>query len=267
MYKLVASDIDDTLLHDDLTISERNRQAIHAAAERGVVITLATGRMFPSAQKVARSLQLNVPLITYQGSKVRNLLDEQTLYERSVPPEIAAEVFRYAEKHKLHLQVYHDDVLYVLEDNEKIRRYAKVQNVDYRVVKDFSRFRGQPLTKMLVIDAPDALGEIAAEWRNLFGDRAYITKSKPEYLELLHPEGTKGSALKFLASHYGIDMSEVIALGDSWNDHDMIEIAGLGVAMGNAVDTLKAIADYIAPTNNEDGVAHVIEKFVLRNRT
>lgn len=267
MYRLIASDIDDTLLHDDLTISDRNRQAIHAAVERGVIITLATGRMFPSAQKVARSLQLNVPLITYQGSKVKNLLDEQTLYERTVPPEVAAEVFRYAEKHKLHLQIYHDDFLYALEDNEKIRRYAMVQHVDYRIVRDFSRFFEQPLTKMLVIDEPGRLEEIAAEWRELFGDRAYVTKSKPEYLEVLHPEGTKGSALKYLASRFGIDMSEVIALGDSWNDHDMIEIAGLGVAMGNAVDTLKAIADYIAPTNNEDGVAHVIEKFVLRNRT
>jgi hydroxymethylpyrimidine pyrophosphatase-like HAD family hydrolase len=91
-----------------------------------------------------------------------------------------------------------------------------------------------------------------------------LATGKPEYLEVLHLEGTKGCAIHFLAGYFGIDMSQVIAVGDSWNDHDMIEMAGLGVAMGNAVASLKEKADYVTLTNNDDGVAHVIEKFILK---
>ncbi|MNR55151.1 putative phosphatase [compost metagenome] len=91
----------------------------------------------------------------------------------------------------------------------------------------------------------------------------HITKSKPYFLEFMHKEGTKGAALTFLADHFGCDLSETIAIGDSWNDHEMLEAAGLGVAMGNAIAPLKELADYVTASNNDDGVKEVIEKFVL----
>ena len=96
--------------------------------------------------------------------------------------------------------------------------------------------------------------------RELLGPDVHLTKSKPYYLEFLHREGTKGHALRFLAAHYGIPMEETIAMGDAMNDHEMIEAAGLGVAMANAVPALKAIADYVTLDHNEEGVKHVIEK-------
>ncbi|MFC3345809.1 HAD-IIB family hydrolase, partial [Paenibacillus abyssi] len=119
-------------------------------------------------------------------------------------------------------------------------------------------------TKMLIIDDPALLDQMAEKLQPLIGDRVHITKSKPHYLEFMHKEGTKGHAVQFLAEHIGCTMDQVIAIGDSWNDHEMLEVAGLGVAMGNAIPALKEIADFVTLSNNDEGVRHVIEKFVLQ---
>jgi Cof subfamily protein (haloacid dehalogenase superfamily) len=264
-YKMIAIDVDDTLLNDDMQITEPTKLALTAATERGVIVTLATGRMFASAQNIAKQLNMNVPIITYQGSLVKNLLDEKIIYERSVPTDAARYLFEYADKNKLHLQIYYKDELYVKEDNQKIKDYAAMSNIPYIVAEDFALFIAKPLTKMLIIDDPTKLDVIAVEIKAALGDALHITKSKANFLEFLHPEGTKGHAVKSLASHYGCDLSQVIAIGDSWNDHEMLEVAGLGVAMENAVVSLKEMADFITLSNNDDGVKHVIDTFVLQN--
>jgi HAD superfamily hydrolase (TIGR01484 family) len=119
-YKMMAIDVDDTLLNDEMQISEATKIAIAAARDQGVLVTLATGRMFASAQKIAKQLGFNVPIITYQGSLVKNLFDEKVLYERSVPFEAVQFLYDYAEKKDLHIQVFNEDKLYVIIDNQKI---------------------------------------------------------------------------------------------------------------------------------------------------
>jgi Cof subfamily protein (haloacid dehalogenase superfamily) len=263
-YRLIAMDLDDTLLTDELTVTEPTVQAMKDAIALGVHITIATGRMFDSAQKIARQVGLNVPIITYQGSLIKNLMDEEVLYERSVPVDVAAEVYEYCLKHSLHLQSYIDDKLHTPDDNDKIRAYARQSNIPYTIEPDFKKITSHPKqTKLIIIDEPAKLDAILPELKAHFGKRAHITKSKPNYLEFMHPEGTKGHALRFLAAHYGIPMEETIAMGDAMNDHEMVEAAGLGVAMANAVPALKEIADFITFSNNDDGVKHVIDKFVL----
>jgi Cof subfamily protein (haloacid dehalogenase superfamily) len=220
--------------------------------------------MFDSAQKIARQVGLNVPIITYQGSLIKNLLDEEILYERSVPVEVAKKLYDYCREHGLHLQSYIEDKLYVSEESDKIKGYARQSNIPYTIEPDFSRIiNHEKQTKLLIIDEPAKLDALLPELKQLFGSQVHLTKSKPNYLEFMHPEGTKGHALRFLAAHYGIPMEETIAMGDAMNDHEMVESAGLGVAMENAVPALKEIADYITLSNNDDGVAHVLKKFVL----
>lgn len=263
-YRLIAMDLDDTLLTDDLTVSEPTRQAMADAISRGVRITIATGRMFDSAQKIARQVGLNVPIITYQGSLIKNLMDEEVLYERSVPISVATRIYEYCIANGLHLQTYIDDKLYAPEENDKLLGYAAQSKIPYTIEPDFSKIIGHPKqTKMLVIDEPSRLDALLPEVRSLFGNEVYVTKSKPNYLEFMHLEGTKGHALRFLAAHYGIPMEETIAIGDAMNDHEMVEAAGLGVAMANAVPALKAIADYVTLSNNDDGIKHVLDKFIL----
>jgi Cof subfamily protein (haloacid dehalogenase superfamily) len=263
-YRLIAMDLDDTLLTDDLTVSEATRQAMKEAIAQGAHLTIATGRMFDSAQKIARQVGLNVPIITYQGSLIKNLMDEEVLYERSVPVDVANQLYEYCLAHGLHLQSYISDKLYVSEDNDKIRAYAKQSNIPYTIQPDFSQIvNHERQTKLLIIDEPARLDALLPQLRELFGSKVHLTKSKPNYLEFMHPEGTKGHALRFLAAFYGIPMEETIAMGDAMNDHEMVAAAGLGVAMANAVPALKEIADFVTLSNNDDGVKHVLERFVL----
>jgi len=263
LYRLIAIDIDDTLLTDEGEITDATRAALAEAVNRGVTVTLATGRMFASAVKIAERIGLNVPIITYQGALIKTPFDGRVLYERSVPADAAREILDYCRKRRLHLQLYTEDRLYAAEDNDKVRDYVRITEVPYYVEPDFDKLIDKPQTKMLIIDDPDRLDRIAEELRPVFGSRVHITKSKPHYLEFLHPEATKGHALAALARHVGCAMEQTIAIGDSWNDREMIEAAGLGVAMGNAVESLKAVAGYVTKTNNEEGVKHVIDTFIL----
>lgn len=265
MYKLLAIDIDDTLLNDEMQITASTRAALEQAIELGVTVTLATGRMYASAKQIARQLELDVPIITYQGALIKTLLEGEVIYERTVPAASAAQVFQFCEQRGLHLQVYTDDILFAQQENEKVKAYASLTNVSYTIEPDFPSLIDRPFTKMLIYDEPEVLDALAPELRSLLGDQVHITKSKPNFLEVMHAEGTKGHALHALARHYGCDISETIGIGDSWNDQEMIRMAGLGVAMGNAIDSLKQIADYVTYTNNEDGVKHVIDKFILQH--
>jgi HAD-superfamily hydrolase, subfamily IIB len=263
LYRLIAIDIDDTLLTDDGRITDATREALAEAARRGVTVTLATGRMFASASRIAERIGLNVPIITYQGALVKMPFDGKVLYERNVPADAAREILAYARRNNLHLQLYTEDELYAAEDNDKVRAYAELSAVPYRVEPDFDKLIARPQSKMLIIDDPDKLDRIADELRPVYHGRVHITKSKPHFLEFLHPEATKGHALAALARHVGCVMEQTIAVGDSWNDREMIEAAGLGVAMGNAIESLKAVAGFVTKTNNEDGVKHVIDTFIL----
>lgn len=263
MYKLMAIDIDDTLINDDKEVTPAVQQALEAAIAKDVTVTLATGRAYSSAQAIARQTGLNVPIITFQGALIKNLLDEQVLYERYLPIVAARKLYEFCLERNLHLQTYIGDKLYSREENQKLIDYCALNKTPYYIEPVFSKMVEQPTHKMLVIDEPEVLDEIAPILREMLGNEVHITKSKPHFLEFMHHEGTKGHALSFLADHYKCDLSETIAIGDSWNDHEMLECAGLGVAMGNAIPALKELADYVTLSNNEDGVKHVIDKFIL----
>ncbi|MED5020652.1 Cof-type HAD-IIB family hydrolase [Paenibacillus chibensis] len=263
MYKLIAIDIDDTLINDDKEVTPATQQALEQAVAKDVVVTLATGRAYASAQAIARQTGLNVPIITYQGSLIKNLMDEKVLYERYVPKDAARKLFEYCIAHDLHLQVYIDDKLYAREENQKLIDYCNLNRTPYYIEPDLEKLIEQKTPKMLIIDDPDYLDTLIPVFRELLGSEVHITKSKPHFLEIMHHEGTKGDALTFLAKHFGVDMSETMAIGDSWNDHEMLEAAGLGVAMGNAIQGLKDIADFVTLSNNEDGVKAAIDQFIL----
>jgi len=263
MYKLIAIDIDDTLLNDEIIVTQATKEALKNAIEAGVTVTLATGRMFSSAQKIAKQIDLNVPIITYQGALVKTLLDDTILYEKNVPAEAARQILQYSQEHHLHLQLYVNDQLYGAEDNARIQGYSKLVNIPYHIEPDLEKLIHEPNHKMLMIDEPEVIDKHLAILQEKFGEQLHITKSKPHYLEITHPEATKGHALQFMAEHIGCSIEQTIAIGDAQNDREMVQVAGLGVAMGNAVPSLKEVADYVTLSNNDDGVKHVIEKFIF----
>lgn len=263
MYKLVAIDLDGTLLTDQLEITPNTIAGIQQVVDSGVVVTLATGRMFPSAKKFAELLNLKVPLITYQGAVIKDAAEKKIWFERLVSKTISERLIAFAEKHQVHIQVYQDDIVYVAEDNEAIQAYARESDVSYTVVDELTRLTDKGFAKVLFIGDPMYLDRLQIELQGEFGSEAHIAKSKPHYLEVTNPEANKGTALLYLAEQLGIERSEIIGIGDNHNDFELITKAGLGVVMGNGVEALKSVADYITQTNNDEGVLHVLEQFVL----
>ena len=263
-FKLVAIDLDDTLLDHSRVISPRARAAIRAAVASGVTVTLATGRMYRSALPYARQLELDVPLVTYNGALIRCSGSDETLLHRPLAADTAAELLALFRERGWYVQVYLDDTLYVRERDANARYYEEIAGVEAVVVGDLLwSLPGVP-TKLLAMAEPGRIGEINAAVVAAFGDRVYTAASKANYLEITDPGVNKGAALDFLAKRMGITRDAVMAIGDSINDLDMIEYAGLGVAMGNASPRVKAAARAVTAANDADGVAEAIEKYVLQ---
>ncbi len=262
--KLVALDLDDTLLDRSRKISPRAKAAIKAAVAQGVTVTVATGRMYPSALPYARQLALDVPLITYNGALIRAGLSGETLLHRPLDGATTQKIYTLFRERGWYLQVYLDDVLYVRARDANARLYEAISGMESVPVGDeLWSLPGAP-TKLLTMAEPHLIPVIDAAIRETCGDRVYTANSRPTYLEMTHPEATKGVALAFLAGRLGIGRDAVMAVGDSANDLEMIEYAGWGVAMGNACPQVKAAAKAVTAANDADGVAAAIEEYVLK---
>lgn len=265
-YRLIAVDMDGTLLNSDLEISPRTAASIRKAREKGVKVTLCTGRMFASASQYADKLELNVPLITYNGALVKNSHTREVLYERDVPLEEAVIVVNKCRKLGFQLNMYVDDRLYVENDNDDARGYAERVNVPLNVVDDFIAFlekRGAGPIKMLAMGEEKELDSLRDELYSQ-GSELYITRSRYHFLEFLNKEANKGAGLKAVADSLGIPKDAIMAIGDNENDLAMFKYARTAIVMKNARDDIKASADYVTEgTNDEDGVASILEKLVL----
>jgi Cof subfamily protein (haloacid dehalogenase superfamily) len=264
MYKLVVIDIDDTLLNDNGMISARTKAALNKAQEQNVTIALATGRMFVSAKKIADQIGGKIPLITYQGALIKES-NGNVLSERIMPSEVIEKVIDYCQAWNYHLQMYSGDKLLVKEKNEKVEFYTKMHSVSFNIEPNFHQFIEKPVNKMVIFEKEFIIDQIQTELSKAIGENCYITKSKPYFLEILNTNATKANAIRILCDHLGYDLSNVIGIGDGWNDIGLLKNVGLPVAMGNAVEDLKKIAKVITSSNNEDGVGKVIETYVLKD--
>jgi Cof subfamily protein (haloacid dehalogenase superfamily) len=262
-YRLLAIDLDDSLLNDDIAISEKNKEAIRHAVDRGVIVTIATGRMLRATTPFVKHLGIDFPIITYQGALIANSLSKDVLLHIPVDLDYAREIIGECHRNNVHLQVFVNDMYFYEKDNRYSDIYRRVSGIEGEAVGPLLDFLTCEPTKLVMIDEPENI----QKWQKYFGKkyegRLEVVVSKANYLEFTHIEATKGNALKFLAGKHGIKQEEIIAIGDSFNDITMLRYAGLGVAMGNASEIVKSQADYVTYTNNEDGVAHVIEKFIV----
>ncbi|NLX90628.1 MAG: HAD family phosphatase [Firmicutes bacterium] len=266
-YKLLALDLDDTLLNEQYKISDRNIKALKEAASKGIEITIATGRMFRSALPYARELGITMPLITYHGALIKETTGEKrVLRQWGVPYELALEILRFAETEGFHINIYLDDNLYVKEENENSRYYQSIASIPLETVGDLAGYLervGKEPTKLTVINREGRLPELQKFLQGKYSSELSVVQSRPFFLEITHREATKGRALKFLAERKNLSPSQVIAMGDSYNDIDMLQYAGMGVAMGNAPPDVQKAADFVAAASSEDGVALFLEKYIL----
>jgi len=265
-YKMLATDLDDSLLDNSFKISPADRGAIARAVRAGVKVVLATGRMYRSALPYCRELGLDTPLITYQGALVKFPRTKEVLYSRPVPLNTALELLERLMPKGYHINIYIDDQLLVEKITEESKIYQSISGIEPTPVGNlitYLREQRRDPTKILVVSSEGNIDRLGEETKNLFGDRLYITESKPIFLECMHPEATKGRALEAVAGHYGIDPGDIIAVGDGYNDMDMIGYAGLGVAVANAREELKSQSDFVTSSNTCGGVARVIDKFIF----
>jgi len=245
-YKLVALDMDGTLLNDRQEISAVNAEWIDKALQAGITVIFATGRGFQSALPYAEQLKLETPMVTVNGSEIWHR--PHVLHRRSFLPGAVVQ--------RLHALAVTYDTWYWAYTVEGLR------NKELWLEQDEAYDAMHWLKFGYHTEDDEVRSRILAEIRTWGG--LEITNSSPQNLEI-NPEGvSKAAAVAELCGLLGLDMSQVVAMGDSLNDLAIIRAAGLGVAMGNAQTSVKAAADYVTLTNNEDGVAHVLREFVLK---
>jgi len=263
--RLLALDLDGTLMDDDMVIrSSRVRWAIAAAQERGVVVTLATGRMFDFVLPFAQDLGITAPLICYQGGLIQSPGSSAPLYRASMEPALVREVLEWQDQRGWHFVLYADDDVFLDERRHPEAFYRDMLGERLIWVDDlFSVLEQHEPVKFIIFVEPHEADHVETDLRRKFGGRMELTRSHALIVEG-NPLGvSKGDALRRLAAHLDIPQEQVMAIGDQDNDVPMLAWAGLGVAMGNGSPAIKAVADWIAPPLAEDGAAVAIERFIL----
>jgi Cof subfamily protein (haloacid dehalogenase superfamily) len=263
--ELLALDVDGTLIDETMTIRNRVRQAVSKAQERGVTVTLATGRMPEATVPFALDLEIEAPLICYQGGLIQAPDTEEPLYRAMMDPEVVRDVLAWNAEHGWDIVLYADDALFIAERRYPESFYRNLLGENLHWADDLVSVLDQHKpAKFLFIAEPTQADRIEAALRQRFEGQMEVVRSHANFVEG-NPLGvSKGDALRRLADHLGILQKRVMAIGDQGNDVAMIAWAGVGVAMGNATPATKAVADWIAPPLSEDGAAVAIEHFILR---
>ncbi len=261
--KLIAVDLDGTLLGPDNSISNENMSAIRDAGRQGAAVVIVTGRPYVSADAVARRVGLpTIPLVAFNGAVIRWTGGGEILRKCCVPADLAAELVDDCLHQQLHLQYYLGHEMYVASLNSWAQLYCERIGMSCHEA-DLRSFAGQQPFKLLAIDHPRRIDELFQRYRERFGDRLYVTTSMTEYLEFLSPDVSKGRALDWLIEFFGIGREDTLAIGDSMNDMPLLQHAGHAVAMPNGGEELKKIAHYVPP-EQPTGVAAAIDWFLAR---
>jgi Cof subfamily protein (haloacid dehalogenase superfamily) len=262
--QLVAFDVDGTLVGRDLAISSGVRDAVARMIASGIAACLVTGRMYRATVPFARELGLDTPIICYQGAAIIDPSTDEVLAHRALANELVLELIGLTERDGMHLQLYRNDEYYCESRNRFSDLYASLSLTQPVLVPSLREaFAFSPATKAVVVgDEPEA-AKYADKLRAHFAGRANVTRSLPEFVEMLDRQVDKGEALRFVAARLGVAMDRTIAIGDSWNDAPLLEAAGFGVAMGSSPPELRAVADAVVGDLAHDGVAEAIEKYVL----
>jgi Cof subfamily protein (haloacid dehalogenase superfamily) len=215
--------------------------------------------MFRSVLPYLEQASIDDPVVCYQGAVVADPRTGEFLRHEPIPLELAREAIVAIQEEGFHVNCYVNDELYVAEVTSEAERYAGFQNLPLHEVGDLAAWLSEPPTKLVAIDEPDVLDGLEARLKERFAGRLYISKSLPYFLELASPEVTKASGLAFLAEHLGFSAERTIAFGDGENDVELLEWAGFGVAVANAHPRVLAVADWVCPSAEVEGVAQVIE--------
>jgi Cof subfamily protein (haloacid dehalogenase superfamily) len=246
---------------EDGQLQPRTLHALERAHAAGLHVVVVTGRMAQSVWRFLEPAQLHDPVICYQGAVVTDGAG-RWLRHVPIPLELAREAIAAVQAEGYGLNVYVGDELYVAEVTQAARDYAGFQDLQIHAVGDVLDWLDEAPTKLVCVGDPEALDGLEVRMKARFGDRMYISKSLPYFLEFAAAGVTKGAGLDFLAEHMGFTAEETISFGDGENDVELVAWAGYGIAVANAHDRVKAVADWVCPSAQEEGVAQVLEAYL-----
>lgn len=267
-YKLLVLDVDGTLLNDEREISKRTLAALLKVQQMGVRIVLASGRPTYGLMPLAKTLELGNYggfVLSYNGCQIIKAQNGEILFERRINPEMLPYLEKKARKNGFAIFTYHDDTLITdSPDNEYIKNEALLNNLKIIREDEFSTaIDFAPCKCMLVSDKEKALIGLEQHWEKRLAGTLDAFRSEPYFLEVVSCGVNKANTLGALLEHLGVTREEVIAVGDGVCDVTMLQLAGMGVAMGHSQDSVKVCADYVTASNEEDGVALAVEKLIL----
>jgi Cof subfamily protein (haloacid dehalogenase superfamily) len=267
--RLIALDIDGTIIGDDHEIAKRTMTAVRGAMERDVAVSLVTGRMVSSAMRFAQDLGLTGPIVGYQGGLIRAMPLPgsrrlgKLLLHTPLPAESARAILGWTRAHGLDPHVNHLERFILRADDPKADDYSAFMGAHAELVPDLLAAIDHPVTKVLAVGEPPIPTEVAPLARAEFAGRADVTISHPRFLEFVAPGVSKGRAIRWLARRLRIPLGATLAIGDQWNDLEMLAEVGHGTAMPSAPAEVRAAARYVAAPLQDDGAARMIEDLVL----
>lgn len=269
-YKLIVSDMDGTLLGDNHKITEENKIALNKALQKGVKVVPASGRIYNSAREHFDFLDINTPLIACNGAIIKETKTNKLIYKNNIPNDICWKIIDIFEKNKMYYQLYSENTMMCknLSKEDQIKTRERLKNffnddINVHFGNDLKEeVAKHEILKIIAIDDHDMdkLKKIKADLEVI--EDIEITSSWYNNVEIMNKGVNKGEALKYLLKYLGIDKEEVIAFGDNYNDLPMLELAGMGVVMGNADEKVKEKGNYVTSKNTESGVARAIYKLL-----
>ncbi len=268
--RLLVIDLDGTVVGKSNQVEPPVLEAIQAAKAKGIRVAIATGRMYRSALRFHQVIGSDLPLMTYQGALIRDPLSDRLIRHWALDTDYAGQLLDYFEqpelRDRLSVHFYINDQLYVREIRPETVLYAERSKIEPIAVGDLRKTLEQPPTKILALsDDPDLIDHLLVSLRQRYGPaELYFTKSVATFFEAANPLVNKGTAVRYLAEEVlGLQPENVMTIGDNFNDVEMLEYAGIGVAMGNAPEPVRAIADWVAPDVEEFGAAIAIKELLL----
>lgn len=268
-YRAIALDLDGTLTNHDKVVTPKTRKALLQAEAEGVVIILASGRPTYGIEPVAECLELDKRggyILSYNGGNIVNAKTGEKLFAQFLPDEVIPILYRYAkEKNHALLGYAGNEIITEMPDDQYVKEESRINKMNIRKVENlFEALEPYP-TKLLMTGDPADMLKAENELSEILGDRMDIFRSAPFFLELVPKGIDKAKSLLRLLSKINLTPADMIAFGDGYNDLSMLKLAGMGVAMQNAAPEVRAEADYITLSNEEDGVAAALEHFCKKD--
>ena len=274
--KILFTDLDGTLLDDNKDISAEDLSAIRKMIEAGHKFVMTTGRPLTSVKKLAEKygfMEAGFYLVSFNGGLIYDCGAKKPILTRRISVDDVKFIMDAAFSLGMHAHTYAGDLVVSEHETEQLKTYCRLMQMDYVVVSDIREYYGEfinvvvkPPIKVNIITpfGHESLLDFRAEMRKTTAGKLFDVFSKPEMLEFSHLQSNKGDAVRFMADFYKVPLADTIAAGDEENDCPMIKAAGVGVAMANASDVAKSVADYVTISdNNHGGIAEIIQKFVI----